>query len=533
MADVFVSYCRRDRARVAPLVEAVAARGWTVWWDPEITPGQEFDERIAAELAQARAVLVVWTPASVASRWVRGEAREAADRGILVPVRFEGATLPLDVRVLHTIDLDAGDAAGRVPEMLEAVEGVLAGRPMREAPADRPRPPPAQGRVDICVLPFANPAGDPEQQYFSDGITEDIITELSRWHSLAVRSRAASFRYRGPVDTREVGRALGVRFVVTGSVRRMGGRVRITVQVAEAATGSQVWGEKFDRKADELFDVQDEVVRTIVGTLVGRVRASDEERARRKPPSSLAAYELVLQGNAMAWDDPAGAAEATRLFEQAVALDPGYGLANALLASMRAQQWREDDAGSEGLLLEAHALALRAVALDEGESTCFSLLAQVCLLQRSFDLALQHMQRAIELNPGNQWNVADMGFVLTHLGRASEALEWFERARQIDPYFDPPWYWRTRGLALLFLHRETEALAMLEHPQAPHYRNALLRAACHARLGDMAQARAHAAQCLALKPGFSSARFLQRLPLRAAADVATLGDGMRLAGLPP
>ena len=537
MADVFVSYCRRDRPRVAPLVQAISARGWSVWWDREIAPGQEFDRLIDAELARARAVLVVWTPESVASRWVRGEARDAADRGILVPVRYDAATLPIDVRVLHTIDLD-GDGVGgsRIEDMLEALAGLLAGGPMREAttaPAQPRAPGASPSRVDICVLPFANPGGDPEQQYFSDGITEDIITELSRWRSLAVRSRAASFRYRAAVvDLRQVARELGVRFVVTGSVRRMGGRVRISVQVADAGTGSQVWAEKFDRASSELFDVQDEVVRTIVSTLVGRVRDSDVERTRRKPPSSLAAYELVLQGNALSWDDPAAWEKAKGLFERAVALDPQYGLAHALLANMRAEQWREDDGGSDALLEEAHALAQRAVELDAGESTCFSLLAQVCLLERAWEPARRYMQRAIELNPGNQWNVADMGFVLVHLGESAHALEWFQRARDIDPYFDPPWYWRTQGMALLFLHREAEALGTLAHLQAPSFRSALLRAACLARLGEEDAARAQARQCLALEPGFSIARFLRRLPLRSDADAATLVDGLQRAGLP-
>ncbi len=197
--------------------------------------------------------------------------------------------------------------------------------------------------VPLAVLPFANMGGDPEQDYFSDGISEDIITELSRWHMLAVRSRAASFRYRGvAVDVQEVARELDVRFIVEGSVRRMGDRVRITAQLIDAEAGNHVWAEKYDRALSELFAVQDEVVRTIVGTLVGRVQARDAARARRKPPSSLAAYECVLKGNGLPWAEPEGFAEATRLFEQAIALDPGYGLAHALLAAMRYGQWYDD-----------------------------------------------------------------------------------------------------------------------------------------------------------------------------------------------
>src|SRR5512135_2945953 len=205
MADVFVSYSRRDKARVVPLVAAIEARGWSVWWDPEIVPGQEFDRTIDKELEGAAAVVVVWTRISVDSRWVRGEAREAAERGILVPVRFDAAHLPIDVRAIHTIDLDdsATDASStKIQEMLRALDGLISRRNASHAATVRaeaaPRAPaPAPDRVAMCVLPFTNMSGDPAQEFFSDGITEDIITELSRWRFLAVRSRSASFRYRG------------------------------------------------------------------------------------------------------------------------------------------------------------------------------------------------------------------------------------------------------------------------------------------------------------------------------------------------
>ncbi len=346
MADVFVSYSRSDKARVAPLVAALEAEGWSVWWDPAIPPGQQFDRLIADELDRARAVLVVWTPDSVESRWVRGEAREGADRGILVPVQLGPARLPIDFRAFHTTDLgQSGEVAGN-PQFLDVVRAIeaLAERAPGSIPASTPAPlvtGPTSGppRIAICVLPFANLGGDPEQQYFSDGITGDIITELSRWRLLSVRSRSASFKYRGPaVDTAQLARELNVRFVVEGAVRRIGDRVRVSVQLTDAESGRQVWAERFDRGREEIFAVQDEVVQTIVSTLVGRVQSSDVERARRKPPTSLDAYECVLNGNALPWDDPEGAAEATRLFEKAIEIDPGYGMAYALLASMRADE---------------------------------------------------------------------------------------------------------------------------------------------------------------------------------------------------
>src|SRR5262249_44711162 len=212
------------------------------------------------------------------------------------------------------------------------------------------------GRITICVLPLANLCGDPAQDSFCDGITEDIITELSRWRRLlSVRSRSASFRYRGvAVDMQQVARALGVRFIIEGSVRRLGERMRITVQLIEAETGSHVWAEKFDQRMDDVFDAQDRVVQKIVSTLVGRVEVSGAERARRKPTASLTAYECVLQGNELPWDDAAGAAQARRLFEQAIELDPNYAMAHALLAALSYSRWRDDFGNSDAELDQAY-----------------------------------------------------------------------------------------------------------------------------------------------------------------------------------
>jgi len=542
MADVFVSYSRSDKARVEPLVSAIQAQGWDVWWDPAILPGQEFDRQIDAELKSAAAVLVVWTPQSVDSRWVRGEARDAADRGILVPVRFEAASLPIDVRAFHTIDLDDTMQDPRNPHVREVLDalGALVDRQHAAPPADsapRTRAPThprdaLHDRVGICVLPFASIGGDATQDAFGDGLTEDIITELSRWRLLAVRARAATFRYRGmAVDVQQVARDLDARFVVEGSVRRVGGRIRISVQLVDGGNGNQVWAEKFDRDADDLFAVQDEVVRRIVSTLVGRMQVSDTENARRKPAASLAAYQCVLGGNALAWDDPEGGAQAMRLFEQAIELDPAYGMPHALLAAMKVGHWRDDIDGDDAVLDEAHALARRAVELDSNESTCFSMLAMTCLFQRHFELARQYARRAIELNPNNQWNQADMGMMLVYVGRSDEALEWLGRARQIDPFFDPPWYFRSVGLALMNLHRYDEALAMFEQVAPRSFRVAAFQAACHARLRDDVRTRESVAALLALKPGFSISRFMTREAFKDPGDASHLAESLAMAGL--
>jgi TolB-like protein/DNA-binding SARP family transcriptional activator/tetratricopeptide (TPR) repeat protein len=392
----------------------------------------------------------------------------------------------------------------------------------------------ASTRPSIAILPFANLSGDPAQDYLSDGITEDIITDLSRWRMLAVLSRSASFRYRGiGADVGRIARELQVRYIVEGSVRRHGERIRITAQLIDTETGSHVWADRFDRERADVFQVQDEAVQTIVGTLVGRVQAADAQRARRKPPASLAAYECVLQGNALPWDDATAAAEATRLFETAIGIDPGYGFAHALLAVMRYREWCNDLAGSDDAALdESYRLAKRAVEIADNESTCFSILAQVCILRRSFDLGLQHMQRAIEINATNQWNTADMGNVLCHVGRAEEAVAWFKRARQIDPYFDPAWYRHGLGRAHLMLHRYDEAVAEFERASARPPQVSAYLAGCHARLGRSGRARAFAADCLEKRPDFTIGRLMAKVPFKDPADAAHLVECLRVARLP-
>lgn len=385
----------------------------------------------------------------------------------------------------------------------------------------------------IAVLPFANLGDDPAQGFFSDGVTADIITELTRWRLLSVRSGAASFRYRGSaIDLRQIGRELDVRYIVEGSVRRMGGRIRIIAQLTDTVTGNHVWAERFDREQAEIFAVQDQVVRTIVSTLVGRVEVAAAERASRKPPASLVAYECVLRGNALTWDDPAGAAEATRLFAKAIEIDPSYGFAHAVLAVMVYRKWTDDWSSSNTALQEAFDLAKRAVELDSNDSTCFAILGQVHLLRRSFDLAVQYARRAVEINPNNQWNIADLGYVLTYVGEPESAVDCFDRARKIDPYFDAPWSWSCLGPAYMVLRQYKEALAAFEHLAIRDYWDCALMAGCHARLAEMERANDYVAECLNKRPDFSISRRMAKEPFKNPEVAAHLVECLQLAGLP-
>ncbi len=342
MADVFVSYARGDKARVAPVVAAIEAQGWTVWWDPEIDAGQQFDDQIEAALKAAKAVLVVWTPTSVSSRWVRGEAREAADRGTLVPVRFENASLPMDVRAIHTTELDGWSedpASAPFQSLLRALSAMIARQsapPARDAGANL-APSITPPRLAICVLPFANMSGDPEQEYFSDGISEDVITDLSKVSALAVASRNSAFMYKGKqVDVPKVARELKVSHVLEGSVRKAGGRVRITAQLVDGLTNDSVWAERYDRDLNDIFTLQDEISQAIVKALKLKLLPEEKKAIEQRGTDNVEAYNLYLMarqtyitGNSA--DDRAASA-IIRLCSRATENDPNYARAWALMA---------------------------------------------------------------------------------------------------------------------------------------------------------------------------------------------------------
>ncbi|OOG52482.1 hypothetical protein B0E47_14325 [Rhodanobacter sp. B05] len=437
MADVFVSYARSDKQRVAPLVAAIEAKGWSVWWDPEIAPGQEFDDRIEAEIDAARAVLVVWTPTSVASRWVRGEAREAAERGILVPVRFEQARLPLDVRAIHTTDLDGcgeDPASAPVQEFLRALGTMIAhtqaAQPTRQGDAS------ASSSVDkdaarwtICVLPFANMSGDPEQEYFSDGITEDIITDLSKVSALGVISRNSAFMYKGRhVDIPKVARELKVSHVLEGSVRKAGGRLRINAQLIDGSSNNHVWAERYDRDSNDIFALQDEISEAIVKALKLRLLPAEKQAIVRRGTDSPEAHNLYLmarQSYITGQEMEARSAEAiVRLCTRATEIDPRYAQAWALMA-VGYHKLRVVNGGNSG---DSLAAAERALALDPRLTEAHAIKAQVLLQDGKADTAATEVASALELDPESYEANRSAGRLSYQLHRYGDAIRHYEKA---------------------------------------------------------------------------------------------------------
>jgi len=333
--------------------------------------------------------------------------------------------------------------------------------------------------------------------------------------------------------SRRIWQELGVQFLVEGSVLRMGESLRVTVQLVDGRSGYQIWGERFDRTAAEPFAVQDEIVHTIVGTVVGRVYAAICDQTRRKLPSHLSAYEHMLRGNALQWDDPDSAAEAKRAFERAIELDPGFALAHSLLAVMLEREAQDLPADSAEPRERAFRLAKRAVELADDESTCHTILGGIYLWRRSFDLALHHTQRGIDINPVNQWNRADLGIVLTYIGRADEALEALRDARRFDPYFGPRWYWRALGLTQFVLRRYADAVPDFERGIVRKSVGALaMLAGCYAKLGRGDRARETVAMCLVAAPDATIEKLVGREPFKNDGDRTHMAECLRLAGMP-
>ncbi|TAN01958.1 MAG: TIR domain-containing protein, partial [Rhodanobacteraceae bacterium] len=433
MADVFISYARTDKARVAPLVAAIEAKGWSVWWDPAIVPGREFDDEIEAEINAAKAVLVVWTPTSVASRWVRGEARDAADRNVLVPVRFDNAHLPMDVRAIHTTDLDGwgeNPAGPRAQEFLNALGMLIARTQDAQTAKGGIAPPAARAKhFSVCVLPFANMSGDPEQEYFSDGITEDIITDLSKVSSLGVVSRNDSFLYKGKqIEMHKLAHELKVTHVMEGSVRRAGGRLRITAQLIDGATGQHVWAERYDRDASDIFAIQDEISKAIVKALRLRLLPEEKKAIEQRGTESAKAHDLYLmarQTYITGQESDIRAAEAIiRLCARATDIDPRYALAWALMAWGHYQVHRVKG----GRCDDGIAATDRALALEPRLAEAHAVKAQILLQDGDADASAAEVAIALKLEPESYETNRSAGRLSYQLHQFDDAIRYFEKA---------------------------------------------------------------------------------------------------------
>jgi len=353
------------------------------------------------------------------------------------------------------------------------------------------------GKPSIAVLPFNNMSGDAEQEYFSDGITEDIITELSRFHDLFVIARHSSFAFKKQaLDIADISQKLGVQYIVEGSVRKSAGRVRVTAQLIEVATGSHLWAERYDRELEDIFAVQDEVVRTITATLVGKVGLAHRDRAQNKLPSNMDAYDWFVQGrelyNTTTSDDNF---KACAMFEKAVSLDPKFAAAYALLAQVHLRDWitfwKEPLETSYDLVWKN---ARKSIELDDTDSVTQSSLGYAYLFKGDHDQAFTHLNRALELNPGDTDALIFMSRYELLSGRPELAIKRIAEANRYNPFGKYNW---SLGTAYYAMRRYDEAKVKLQSLHSPAEIMLVWMAAVYAQEGDIEKAKGQAAKVVA------------------------------------
>jgi adenylate cyclase len=397
-------------------------------------------------------------------------------------------------------------------------------------------------RPFVAVLPFANLSGDPQQDYFSDGITEDITTELSRFSELVVIARNSAFQYKGKaVDVRQVGRELGARYILEGSVRRGGDRVRMAAQLIDALTGTHRWGERYDRELHDALAIQDEVVRAIVTTLAAHVNRAETERALLKPPAAWEAYEYYLRGAEAFFlhatrRTKASLYDARRLLEQSLAIDPNYSRAAAMLSTTHSYGYFmpfDGDYLSPPALDRALELAQTAVHLDPRLPQARAALGHLLLFKRQHDAAILEFERAFALNP----NFTDFRYALAlvYVGEPARAIEVLEAIIRLDR-FPPPGTFNAMGFANYMrkrygdaVHWCRECISRQPITQWPH----VTLACAYAQLGQLEEAGAAVAEVLRVNPGFTIESLKRNiLVYKDPQDLEHYVDGMRKAGLP-
>ncbi|WP_349631855.1 adenylate/guanylate cyclase domain-containing protein [Bradyrhizobium iriomotense] len=432
---------------------------------------------------------------------------------------------------------DLGERSLKNIDRTVRLYGVKLGNAAKATIADSNRPLPLPEKASIAVLPFQNMSGDPEQEYFADGMVEDIITALSRFKWLFVIARNSTFTYKGrSVDIRQVGRELGVRYVLEGSVRRASDRVRITAQLIDAETRAHIWADRYDRAVDDIFALQDEITLSTVAAIEPSLRQAEIERAKRKRPDSLDAYDLVLRATPLVDTGmPEGASQAVPLLERALVLEPDYALAHGQTAFcneilyLRAGRREENRAAAI-----RHAHTAVALGPDDAPALVYAAIA-IGLVEHDRALALETFEAALAISPSAAWAYSWGALILGWGGEAERAIEWGERGIRLSP-LDP---WITAALHGICMghflrgrYEDAAAAAQRAIRSKPGFSvSHMFLAASLAKLGRMQDANAAAERVLQLQPNFSSNG--QCSAIGCVPVLATpLIEAMRASGLP-
>src|SRR5438309_3487919 len=395
---------------------------------------------------------------------------------------------------------------------------------------------PLPDRPSVAVLPFTNLSQDPSQEYFSDGVTEDLITGLSKVSGLFVIARNSVFTYKGrAVKIRDVGRDLGVRYVLEGGVQRSGSRVRITAQLVDASTGYHIWAERYDREVNDIFALQDQVTQQIVRAMAVKLTEAEKGRLGRPPTGVVEAYDLVLRGHEerrLTTRD--GNAEARRLFVRALDLDPGYAAAYLGLSWTHLQSWQFLWSTDRESLARARDLAERAIALNESLVGAYHVLGQIYLWMKEHDRAIAQAKHAVALAPNDADGYETLAEILGWSGRAEESIGVIRHAMRLNPRY-PFFYQWTLGHGYYLTERRQEALdafarVVRENPNffpAYAYRGVLF-----SELGRVKEAREAWGKASHLNPRVSMLSLRERIPYKRPADLDRLLTAAHRAGMP-
>ena len=430
MADVFVSYAREDEPQATRVADALRGEGYEVWRDNELPAHKSYADVIEERLKSAKAVVVLWSAEAAKSQWVRAEADAAREMGRLVQTNVDGTVPPMPFNQIQCADLKDWD--GR-PEhegwrKVQASVAELAGKSKQPEPSKRAR----QG-TSVCVLPFANMSGDAEQEYFSDGISEDITTDLSKVSALGVTARNTAFMFKGQAaDVCGIAQKLGVSHVLEGSVRKAGGRVRITAQLIDGRSGEHVWAERYDRDLTDIFAIQDEISKAIVEALKLKLLPEEKKAIEQRGTTNVEAYNLYLlarnywiSGN---WGDTKQMELVIRICRRAVDLDPGYARAWGLLALVQCIL-HFTFAGTDD---DGTAAADRALSLDPNNAEGHCVRARHFYEQGRFGDADEELARALQLEP-DSWELnREAARIFYFQRRFEDAVRHFERAVALD-----------------------------------------------------------------------------------------------------
>jgi adenylate cyclase len=432
MSDVFVSYARSTERQAHQIADALRAAGYEVWRDDQLPAHRSYGEVIEERLKAAKAVLVVWSLEAIGSQWVRAEADLAREAGTLVQLTVDGALPPIPFNQIQCADLRGWDGETDAPgwRKVEGSIATLTGGPGSAADAGEGKRA-AQKRVSICVLPFENMSGDPEQEYFSDGISEDIITDLSKISALSVVARNTAFRFKGKeIDVKDVARDLGVSHVLEGSVRKAGSRVRITAQLIDGTAGDHLWAERYDRDLTDIFAIQDEISKAIADALKLRLLPKEKKAIEQRGTTSADAYTLYLMARQHWISGNVGDSRrdevSVRICRQAIAVDPNYAKAWGLMALAQAElRFRH------GRDVDALPAAERALELDPNLPEAHCIKARYLQEEGRDDEARAMIETALRLDPESFEVNKEAARLSFRQCRIKEASVYFEKAASL------------------------------------------------------------------------------------------------------